>query len=125
MNGETSKNPSNNKKHLAILFAVVVFLLLVFFALAQWFKRVSNPLSEDAVLGAPIVNISAGVPGKIHKMNVRDGQYVTEGEVLFEIDPTFYELRYEQAKAELKLFTATLVVKGSVIKPKENTHNMA
>src|SRR5690625_464581 len=58
-------------------------------------------------------------------MNVRDGQYVTEGEVLFEIDPSFYELRYEQAKAELKLAEATLDSKGRVIKAEEHNAQIA
>src|SRR5690625_908098 len=125
MSSTTPEHPAKNKKRLAILFALVVFLLLTVFALAQWFKRIANPLSEDAVLGAPIVNISAGVPGKIHKMNVQDGQYVKEGEVLFEIDPTFYELRYEQAKAELQLAEATLDSKGRVIKAEEHNAQIA
>src|SRR5690625_6090432 len=97
MSSTTPEHPAKNKRRVLFRSALVVFLLLTVFALAQWFKRIANPLSEDAVLGAPIVNISAGVPGKIHKMNVQDGQYVKEGEVLFEIEPTFYELRYEQA----------------------------
>ncbi len=125
MSSTTPEHPAKNKKRLAILFALVVFLLLTVFALAQWFKRIANPLSEDAVLGAPIVNISAGVPGKIHKMNVQDGQYVKEGEVLFEIDPTFYELRFEQAKAELQLAEATLDSKGRVIKAEEHNAQIA
>src|SRR5690625_6582863 len=66
------------KKSLAILFAVAVFALLAIFSVAQWIKRVANPLSEDAVLGAAIVNISAGVPGKIKKMYVQDGDFVEE-----------------------------------------------
>src|SRR5690625_3504307 len=108
MSSTTPEHPAKNKKRLAILFALVVFLLLTVFALAQWFKRIANPLSEDAVLGAPIVNISAGVPGKIHKMNVQDGQYVKKGEGLFEVDPTFSELRYEQAKTEMHVAEPTL-----------------
>src|SRR5690625_3464515 len=125
MNTKQPSHTAKNKKRLAILFAVVVFLLLIVLALAQWLKRMTNPLSEDAVLGAPIVNIAAGVPGKIQKMLVQDGQYVQEGEVLFEIDPTFYQLRYEQAKAELQLAEATLDSKGRVIKAEEHNAQIA
>lgn len=125
MNTKQSSHTAKNKKRLAILFAIVVFLLFIVFALAQWLKRMTNPLSEDAVLGAPIVNIAAGVPGKIQKMLVQDGQYVQEGEVLFEIDPTFYQLRYEQAQAELKLAQATLESKGRRIKAEEHNAQIA
>lgn len=125
MSTNTTSHSSKSKKRLAYLFALVVFLLLIVFSLAQWVKRIANPLSEDAVLGAAIVNISAGVPGKIHKMYVRDGQYVREGEVLFEIDPTFYRLRFEQAQAELKLAQATLDSKQRLIKAEEHNAQIA
>lgn len=113
------------KKRLAILFSIIVFVLLIFFAWAQWGKRIANPLSEDAVLGAALVNISAGVPGKIDKMHVQDGQYVEEGQLLFELDPTFYRLRFEQAQAELAFAQATLESKGRLIKAEEHNAQIA
>src|SRR5690625_2315580 len=125
MNTKQPSHTAKNKKRLAILFAVVVFLLLIVLALAQWLIRMTNPLSEDVVFGESIVTVAAGVPGKIQKMLVQDGQYVQEGEVLFEIDPTFYQLRYEQAQAELKLAQATLESKGRRIKAEEHNAQIA
>lgn len=124
---ETTPAPRmhRTKKSLAILFAVAVFALLAIFAVAQWIKRVANPLSEDAVLGAAIVNISAGVPGKIKKMYVQDGDFVEEGQLLFELDPTFFELQYEQSLAELDFARATLATKGKVIQAEEHNAQIA
>src|SRR5690625_2745507 len=125
MNTTKPKQTGKNKKRVAILFALLVFVLLIVFSFAQWVKRIANPLSEDAVIGASIVNISAGVPGKIAKMHVQDGQFVEQDQVLFEIDPTFYKLQYEQAKAELKFAQATLATKGRVIQAEEHNAQIA
>lgn len=120
-----STRTHKTKKSLAILFAIAVFVLLAIFAFAQWVKRVANPLSEDAVLGAAIVNVSAGVPGKIKKMYVKDGDLVQEGQLLFELDPRFFELQYEQAQAELDFARATLSTKSKVIQAEEHNAQIA
>lgn len=68
----------------------------------------NNPLSEDAVIGASLVNIAATVPGRILTLNVRENQYVKKGELLFTIDPKPLELIVEQTTADLEIAQATL-----------------
>src|SRR5690625_8052750 len=72
MSSVKTPRSKKTKKTLAILFAIVIFAVFFVFAFAQWAKRISNPLSESAVLNAPIVNVSAGVPGKIKTMHIQD-----------------------------------------------------
>ncbi len=67
----------------------------------------SNPLSQDAVLTAAIVNISSAVPGRIAEIGVRENQSVRKGEVLFALDPTTYRLAVDQAAADLKVAEAS------------------
>lgn len=124
---ETNSSPPmhRTKKSLAIIFTVVVFVLLVIFAVAQWAKRIANPLSEDAVVGAAVVNISAGVPGKIQKMYVQDGDLVDDGQLLFELDPTFFKLQYEQSLAELDFARAALATKERVVKAEGHNAQIA
>lgn len=66
-----------------------------------------NPLSEDAVLTASIVNMASTVPGRIVTLTVAENQKVAKGDLLFSIDPEPYRLAVEQARADLKIAEAT------------------
>lgn len=66
----------------------------------------SNPLSEDAVLTANIVNIASTVPGRIVTLEVAENQKVAKGDLLFAIDPVPYRLAVEQARADLMIAEA-------------------
>lgn len=122
MSSVKTPRSKKTKKTLAILFAIVIFAVFFVFAFAQWAKRISNPLSESAVLNAPIVNVSAGVPGKIKTMHIQDGALVEQDELLFDLEPTFFELTLEKAQADLALAQATLDTKKQVIQAEE--HNL-
>ncbi len=54
------------------------------------------------------VEVRARVRGHIHKVSFKDGQMVTKGDVLFEIDPRPFEAALEAAKAELASAEASL-----------------
>ena len=57
--------------------------------------------TDDAYVGAQKVLITPDISGKIEKVVVREGQHVSEGDVLFEIDPVPFRLAVQQAKANL------------------------
>jgi membrane fusion protein, multidrug efflux system len=57
--------------------------------------------TDDAYVGAQKVLITPDISGKIEKVVVREGQRVTQGDVLFEIDPVPFRLAVEQARATL------------------------
>jgi len=69
-------------------------------------RSADNPLSEDAVLTASIVNIAAAVPGRIVALDVSENQKVTKGQRLFALDAEPYRLAVEQARAELRMAEA-------------------
>jgi HlyD family secretion protein len=48
-----------------------------------------------------IVDISAHLPGKITRLAVREGDPVTKGQVLLELDPTQYAARVSEARANV------------------------
>src|SRR4030088_2766439 len=58
--------------------------------------------TDDAYVGAQKVLITPDISGKIEKVVVREGQHVSEGDVLFEIDPVPFRLAVQQAKATLE-----------------------
>ena len=73
--------------------AVIVTLL-------QWEIR---PQTDDATVRANFVGIAPQVNGHIVDLRVRDNQQVSEGDVLFIVDPRPYEIGVARARASLAL----------------------
>src|SRR5881409_2807381 len=55
------------------------------------------------------VDISADITGRITKLAVREGDLVTNGQFLLQIDPTIYEANLQQAEATLASSQAAAV----------------
>ncbi|HCP79932.1 MAG: multidrug transporter subunit MdtN [Pusillimonas sp.] len=98
----------SSTRRIAVLLAVVVILAAVVAGAIYWRYLDRNLMSEDALLEADVVHISAAVPGKIVELNVAEGSRVTQGDILFRLDPQSYALRVEQAEAELAAAQAAL-----------------
>lgn len=61
--------------------------------------KVSGP---GVVNPEAIVDISAHLPGKITRLAVREGDVVTKGQLLLELDRTQYEARAQEARASVE-----------------------
>jgi len=75
-------------------------------------------LSANGIV-SPIqtAQVSSQVDGIIQHVLFHEGQDVTQGQVLFQIDPTAYRAAYEQAKANLARDIATMIyAKAEVIR---------
>ncbi|MET0906104.1 MAG: HlyD family secretion protein [Tardiphaga sp.] len=57
--------------------------------------------TDDAYVGAQKVLITPDISGKVDKVVVREGQHVSAGDTLFEIDPVPFQLALDEAKAKL------------------------
>jgi membrane fusion protein (multidrug efflux system) len=57
--------------------------------------------TDDAYVGAQKVLITPDVSGKIIKVAVKEGQQVSTGDILFQIDPVPFQLAVAQARAKL------------------------
>jgi len=102
----TETKHTDGKRRTAIIIGVCVVIvaaILVWMALRQHHL---NPSSDDANIGASVVNVSSTVPGRIISINVKENSRVRRGDVLFTIDPHLYQLGVEQARAELKMAEA-------------------
>src|SRR4029077_11144886 len=58
--------------------------------------------TDDAYVGAQKVLITSDVSGKIIKVTVKEGQQVSTGDTLFQIDPLPFQLALAQAHAKLE-----------------------
>ncbi|MDM0014930.1 multidrug transporter subunit MdtN [Variovorax sp. J22P168] len=103
---------SGAKRGLALVVGVVIIGAAVVLGWKALHRSALNPLSEDAVLGAPVVHVAASVPGRIISIDVAENALVRRGDLLFSIDPAVYRLRVEQAKAQLALAEAAQKTQG-------------
>jgi multidrug efflux system membrane fusion protein len=78
-----------------LVIATALLLLLVIARLDQ------RPRTDDAYAYADTINVTPQVNGNIIDLAVRENQQVSEGQVLFRIDPRAYEHVLAQQKAAL------------------------
>ena len=87
---------------------IATFLTLAILSTAAWlgYKKyehyLHNPWTRDAQVRSQVIQITPRVTGMVTTIHVRDNQFVHQGDLLFEIDPSTYKLKVKQAKARLK-----------------------
>lgn len=84
----------------AIGWAIVAGGLFAGYAVLDDMDR--RPRTDAAEIEAPVINVSSNVPGRIIAFKVDNNAAVKRGDVLFEIDPEPYQLRLDQARAEVR-----------------------
>ncbi len=94
---------------IAILIALVVLVVVGFFVYRYF---TSYESTDDAQVDGHINSISARITGHVTKLNIRDNQYVSAGDVLVEIDPSDYQVAYDRAKADYADAQAAAVAAG-------------
>jgi multidrug efflux system membrane fusion protein len=97
------------------LVALSIILLAVLLGLFAWQQRASRPISAEASIDAEVVHVAATVGGRIDRLPVHENGRVKAGDLLFAIDPTAYQLALDQARANLKLATATADTQGRMV----------
>ncbi|MDR6434822.1 biotin/lipoyl-binding protein [Brucella pseudogrignonensis] len=99
-----------------VMFTGILIIVAVVMAWLYLREADKNPLSDDAVIGANIVNIAATVPGKIISINVEENQAVKKGDVLFSIDPVPLQILVDQTTADLAIAEAALDTQRRAVK---------
>jgi membrane fusion protein, multidrug efflux system len=101
------ENPQNTDQQRRILIGRVLGILIVLGAIATgslvWRINFQHPRTNDAMIRANIVGITAEVSGRIVELHVEDNQFVRKGELLYIIDSRPYQAKLDRAKAELML----------------------
>ncbi|PRY20475.1 multidrug efflux system membrane fusion protein [Aliiruegeria haliotis] len=89
------------------IFAVAagVSLVLTVIVLMQVDRR---PGTNDASVGAEVIHVTAGVPGKIRDLAVAENDAVEAGAPLFALEDTAYRLQRDQAAAQIEAARAAL-----------------
>lgn len=66
------------------------------------------PRTDDAYVQARYITVSSEVPGRITQLLVQEGQAVSPGDVLVQINPVSYELAVAEAAAQVAALEAQL-----------------
>lgn len=66
-----------------------------------WNYYMQSPWTRDGKVRAELVNITPEVSGKIIKVNISDNQQVKQGDLLFVLDPTPFEIALSNANAAI------------------------
>jgi len=81
---------------------LVLILVIIVAAVLVWRYFAARESTDDAQIDGHIIPISARVGGTIVKINFQDNQYVPAGTVLFQLDPTDYQVAVDKARADLQ-----------------------
>jgi membrane fusion protein (multidrug efflux system) len=86
-----------------ILLAIVVVVVLLAIAPAwRYFRFVSSHVStDDAYIDGTVALVSARIPGTVTRLFVEENWRVRGGEALLTLDPRDYEVRVDEAQAQL------------------------
>src|SRR4051812_2907596 len=89
------------RRYRRVLLLVVLPLLALIGGIAFYLNGGRYVTTDDAYVGAQKVLITPDVSGKIINVAVKEGQQVSTGDVLFQIDPVPFKLAVAQARAKL------------------------
>lgn len=97
-----------SRRALGALVSVLALVAAVWFGWRHVRTADLNPLSQDAILTADVVNIASAVPGRIVTVGVAENATVKKGDLLVALDPLPYQLQLAQTAADLKIAEAAL-----------------
>jgi multidrug efflux system membrane fusion protein len=109
-------NKAAFRKRLLRLTGVAIVLGAVAAGVAVVRDTNRNPSTDDAEVAANLIGVAAQVSGRILKMHIVDNQFVTRGDLLFEIDSRPFEYALARAKSEQAVLEGQIVDLERVIR---------
>src|ERR1700751_2141700 len=88
------------RERLSRLLSIGIVAVAVALGLIVLFRSSFYPRTDDAEIFAIFIGIAPQVEGPIIRVNVRDNQFVKQGELLFEIDDRPYKYALDKALSE-------------------------
>lgn len=92
---------------LRLLLTLVIVAIAIAAGIWLWRYYLYTPWTRDARIHAEVVTIAPDVSGWVNTLNVTDTDYVTQGDVLFEIDDTRYQTAVDRAQAMVVIYSST------------------
>ena len=92
--------PSTSRRTVGFRLSVAIVISTVVLGAVVLYETKHYPRTDDAAVLANFIGIAPQVEGPILRLNVRDNQFVKEGDLLFEIDERPYSYALERALSE-------------------------
>src|SRR5271166_1946141 len=108
------------RKRLGIIFSVAIPLAALITGLIVVYETTLYPRTDDAEVFANYIGIAPQVDGPITTLAVQDNAFVTQGGLLFEIDPRPYEYALNKAKSDLSTLEGQIVDETRTIASQES-----
>jgi membrane fusion protein (multidrug efflux system) len=89
------------RRYRRVLLLVVLPLVVLITGLTFYLNGGRYATTDDAYVGAQKVLITPDISGKIINVAVKEGQSVSPGDTMFQIDPVPFQLALAQARAKL------------------------
>ncbi|MFT4064147.1 efflux RND transporter periplasmic adaptor subunit [Paraburkholderia sp.] len=89
----------------------IIFIVAILIGRVLWVHYMDEPWTRDGRVRAEIVNVAPDVSGAIVDLPVKDNQFVKQGDLLMQIDPSHYQIAVEQAQAAVAARRAELQMK--------------
>jgi multidrug resistance efflux pump len=89
------------KQHIPKLVTLTLIIVAGIAAFLLYRRYSTRPWTRDAQVRADTVKIDARVSGYLVDVAVKDNQFVRKGDLLFQIDPSSYQLAVDQAQVDL------------------------
>src|SRR5580700_10860974 len=96
----TSNTDTKIGKVLGGLLSAAIVIGAAALGLTVLYRVDSYPRTDDSEILANFIGIAPQVEGPILRLNVRDNQFVKQGELLYEIDDRPYRYALENALSE-------------------------
>ncbi len=90
------------KKLIKLLLTLAIVGSAIYFAYHKYIDYIENPWTRDGQVRTQVIQITPRVNGMVTKIHIVDNQKVKKGDILFEIDPSQYQIKVNQAEARLK-----------------------
>ncbi len=89
-------------KIIRLLVTLLVLAAALFFGYRKYATYTENPWTRDGQVRTQVIQVAPRVTGMVTRIHVVDNQKVKKGDLLFEIDPSPYRIKVEQARARLR-----------------------
>jgi len=99
---EQGEKKPNGKKRRFLFIGGSVLLVAIIAGVGYWLYARQYESTDDAFIDGDIVQISPKIAAYVTKVYVKSNQFVHKGDPLVDLDPTSYEVKLEQAKAQLE-----------------------
>ena len=112
-----------HKKHKHALMGFFCVVIAICGVYAYFLYCEYYPSTDDAYVGASIVNVAPKIGGYLVKLNVSNNQLVHKGDVLFKINPADYSYNFDQAQKNYDSSLAQLAMAEQQLDVQKSTFN--